>query len=425
MKIASWCFAAPLACALTGLVVSGCGKGHAQQSTAAPPSNTASSRPAGSTLGVAGQLLTGNDPAAIRAYLQTVKEITPAKLEVTWNPATVAVDRDAAVRSLRAISQDGSAYTFASSEPVVATLKPGSILWIWDIAIRRVDSLATIGDATVAHTSPIPVTQIWTKADIEFHAPVSLPDYYMSYRPHHPAKPATQSSIGTGTRGRFQFATARSADAPIFGAFPADSDDDEDWGKGTPATNGFNGEIKGFEYSLEYEIRPNGVSLTLEAKKGDADEGAGDEESYDEAAETIEAANKDIEKTTKELEDDKKGLEQLDDDYEKQLAQLKADQTNRKNPDFEGPKPPPRMTNSDGFPLTDKSEQEVLKKQYDHKRDVETAKMQAAQKIRDEGEARLKAANAKAEAIKGTAKKLFEMASENLDVRFKARADLD
>ncbi len=446
---------------LAGSLAAGCRKGgeKAPAGGGNPPaaSPPATGRPPGATLAVAGEFLDGSDPSAIRGYLQSVKEIQPAKLTLKWNPATVAVSRDAAMRSLQAISKDGSDYTFSASEPAIAGLRPGSILWIWDIAIRRVDSLTRNGDVIVAHTGMVPVTQIWTDADIEFHAPVSLPDYYMSYRPHHPPKaPATKVSLAPGTPGAVVFASARAPqisfasysraralfaltrsartrpdeparETPESAAVPQDSASEDDWGVGTPATNGFNGEIKGFEYSLAYDARPNGVSITLEAKKKEEGEGNGalDKEKYDEAAKQLEEANQDIEKTTQQLDDEKKDLETLDDQYEKQLTKLESDQAHRNDPGYQGPKPPPRKTDSNGMPLSDKAERDLLKQQYDHEHEIETAKMQEVQKLHDEAEERVKAAKAAADAIKSVAKHLFEMVSENLDVRFKAHADLD
>ena len=91
MKNSSWHLRASFACVVTGFMVTGCGKGGDKQATAAPPASTVSKPPAGATLAVAGKLLTGDDPNAIRGYLQTVKEIQPSKFEVKWNPATVAV----------------------------------------------------------------------------------------------------------------------------------------------------------------------------------------------------------------------------------------------------------------------------------------------------------------------------------------------
>ncbi|MGH9496996.1 MAG: hypothetical protein ACRD3B_18510, partial [Candidatus Sulfotelmatobacter sp.] len=62
-------------------------------------------------------MLDGADQATIRAYLQTVQEVTPKKFSVQWSPNVVPVSRDEAVRSLQRINEDGSLFTFASSEP--------------------------------------------------------------------------------------------------------------------------------------------------------------------------------------------------------------------------------------------------------------------------------------------------------------------
>ena len=50
----------------------------------------------------------GNSTEALRTYLTTVEEIKPKRFEVQWNPATVAIDKAATLRSLRAVSRDGS-----------------------------------------------------------------------------------------------------------------------------------------------------------------------------------------------------------------------------------------------------------------------------------------------------------------------------
>lgn len=71
-----------------------------------------------------------------------MKDVEPEVFDVQWNPSTVAVDREAAQRSLEEVSPDRSGFTFLSSEPVVARLHSGNILWIWDLALRRVDSVS-------------------------------------------------------------------------------------------------------------------------------------------------------------------------------------------------------------------------------------------------------------------------------------------
>jgi hypothetical protein len=145
--------------------------------------------------------LRGNSTEALRAYLSTVEEIKPKRFEVQWNPATVAIDKVAALRSLRAVSRDGSTLTFASDEPALAKLKPGSILWVWDIAVRKVDSVETFGGVTHVHTSVVTLTEAMPNARIEFEAPVKLQNYYPQRKvePPEPAAARRPRLPGLGT----------------------------------------------------------------------------------------------------------------------------------------------------------------------------------------------------------------------------------
>jgi hypothetical protein len=420
-----------LACVIAGGLLAACSKSGPD----VPPA-PASSGPVGARLAIAGQLLTGDDPAALRAYLQSVKEIQPRKFDVKWNPATVAVGREEAIRALRAISRDGSTYTFASSEPVIATLKAGSILWVWNVAVRKVDSVETSGDTTVVRTRPVALTEALTKAQIEFDSPVSPGDYYMAYRPHRKPAPAT---VSRALRPGFHLA-AFTPSKPEGDNSPGSGDaPQDDWGKGTPASNGFNGELKGMQYSLAYDSRSNGLTMTLEARKagegGEEPKGGGDEasnegmnEKFKEAEEKEKEATKALEESKKQLEDEQKNVKDLDARRDQDLDKLKADQAARKNPNYQGPRPPAPKTDSNGTPLTDQAEQDLLAQDYAKKRNVEMQKMAEVQKIHDE----VREKKEKAEALKkslarvtNAAKKFFDFASENTDVRFRVRADID
>src|SRR5262249_29424055 len=100
-------------------------------------------------------------------------------------------DKAAALRSLRAVSRDGATFTFSSDEPALAKLKPGtSILWVWDIAVRKVDSVETFGEVTHVHTSVVKLTEAMPNAQIEFETPLKLQNYYPQRRIEAP-EPAT------------------------------------------------------------------------------------------------------------------------------------------------------------------------------------------------------------------------------------------
>jgi hypothetical protein len=140
----------------TAVLLSGCKRG--QQSTSQLGRDSAEP-PIRSTLAIAGRMLDRADQTTIRSYLQTVQEVKPKKFSVQWSPDTVPVSRDEAMRSLQSINEDGSLFRFASSEPVVGRLAPGRILWIWNIAIRRIDSVDKFGDVTVVHTKPVALNE--------------------------------------------------------------------------------------------------------------------------------------------------------------------------------------------------------------------------------------------------------------------------
>ncbi len=301
---------------LLGALLAGCSKSGPGSSAAG--SAPTPSAPSGATLAVAGQLLTGSDSAALRSYLQSVKEVQPKRFDVKWNPAAVPVGREEALRSLRTISQDGSTYTFAASEQAVGKIKRGNILWIWDVALRKVDSVENAGDTIVIHTRPVALTEALSSAKIEFDSAVGLRDYYMAYRPHHPRTSAAKTA--RVAHSGFYLVGLNTSQPDSNGGDPkhdgddgaeANKDSQDDWGEGTPARNGFNGELKGFDYSIAYDTRPNGLTLTLEARKGgeggegdqggEAGEKASDEglqEMFKEAQEQEEEAKQEVEKTS-------------------------------------------------------------------------------------------------------------------------------
>jgi hypothetical protein len=452
---------------VAALLVGGCSRHASQQaspgtSSAGPSASSAGApaKPPGATLAVAGSLFTG-DTDQIRGYLQTVKEIKPAKFDVQWNADTVPVSKDEAMRSLVSISIDGSVYRFDSREPVVQRLKAGSILWIYDLAVKRVDRIDNAGDIIVVHTSPVSLTETFTRADIAFDAAPSLPDYYMGFRPHLPKAPATTSNrpaqlelhsvswreAGAVPEGGLRAVKwtsdsgllRRVSDSPAPDTKDSDAGQD-DYGEVRPAGSGFNGTLKGYEYSVSYSTRPDGITLILQARKaedeggddkGGAESGAEIEEKFREQEEKREEAQQKLADTKVELTHEQTDLDNLDGQYEKDMAKLKADQSQRQqnktnpnpSPGIPGPK-----TDSNGTPYTPEAEQQMLTQKYQQQRSLELKKMAVAQQIRDAAEKEKADAEAREKALAvlgNAAKQLFEIASDLLDVRFKIRVDMD
>jgi hypothetical protein len=395
---------------LAALLVSSCSRHGAERVGAAAPA-----RPPGATVAIAGTLFNGSDPDQIRAYLQTVKEITPVRFDVQWSPDTVAVSKDEAMRSLLGVSRDGSTFRFARIEPVVARIKPGSILWIYDIAVSHVDRVETVGDIVVVHASPASLTQAFTRADIEFDSTPSLPDLYVGFRPHRnptgsaaiPHVPRAMPVLWRGAAPEL----LRVADVPAPPDSPSEDqgdDPDGDYGETRPLGNAVGGELMGFEYSVAYTTSPDDVSLMLEArKKEDDDAGDKSEENIEEAEKEARDAQADLQKQLKELTDlkgkrltDEASLNDLESQYEQQMTQQKGNA----------------------------GAQQTLTRQYQQSRGQLQDQIAALDKVRDsvseiraKDEERLKAL---AEAGKKL-KSLFEIASDNLDVRFRIRADVD
>lgn len=403
---------------MAALLVAGCSR-HSVQSAA-----QSSGTPPGATLAVAGTLFDGSDPEQIRAYLRTVREIRPTKFDVQWSPQTVAVSKDEAMRALLGVSRDGSTFRFAGSEPVVARIKPDSILWVYDIAVRHVDRVGTEGAVTVVHTSPASLTQAFTNADIEFKAAPNLSDYYTAYRPHLvPVRSSSwrRSSQPAGPlwalwrRGASPLPLVHvkdeqapgAPDAP--GANDQNSDDpDGDYGETRPLGDAHTGELMGFEYSMAYATQPDGATLYLEARKKDDGDPEQIEDQMKDAEKEAAADEQDLHKNLEELGDldaslktDQASLADMELQYQKQLSYLQG--------------------------KGDSGGQQTLTKQYqfDHsKLEAQISALgrtrEAVYAIKQQDEERLE----KLKEVGSKVKDLFGIISDNLDVRFKARADV-
>ena len=418
--------------------MAGCSR-HAGEKAAT--GSGAPAKPPGATLAVAGTLFTGEDADQIRAYLQTVKEIRPAKFSVQWSPNTVAVGKDEAMRSLLSVSRDGSVYTFNSREPAVAALKAGNILWIYDIALKRVEQVDTEGSITKVRTSQVSVTEAFTNADIQFEAEPNLSNYFMGYKPT-PSSTSSKSThlmrptlrpepwTGVGDHGPVLQPAVWRADTGTHPALLRVADEPPQEGSGPntpdgnppdnadaqgepiPAENAYSDVRLGFEYSVGYLPRPDGMTFVLEARKQNDEDGENDPlgkkqgdlyEKYEEADKAEHEAQAKLTEIKNDLTNEQQDLAKLDDDYGKQMAQAKGDAT----------------------------AQQKLTQQYDaqkaHEQDqilATTKARDAATKIKEDAAEKLEKLK-KAAAAAGKLKELFEIVSDNVDVRFKVRADID
>jgi len=387
----------------TTALLAGCK--HGQQDTSRPGEQR--KPPSGSTLAIAGRMLDRADQATIRTYLQTVQDVKPKKFSVQWSPDTVPVTRDEAIRSLQSIDEDGSLYTFASSEPVVGRLAPGRILWIWDVAIRRIDSVANLGDVTIVRTKPVALTQALPEADIEFETAPNFADAYGGLRPHSPKQPPPQKSSEFIRRPSFRLAALNTDEPgqPKPGEQPGDQEnpapsdeDDNDYGLVAATQDGYNGRVKGFEYSMEYKVSPSRLSYEFEARK--EEEGNGSPENSeihrDQRDEYFELVK-----------------EQREAVHEERVAAARIfDLTQQEWAATAGYSHAADKTNNSMNALSAQYRQELAKAYEEYNKSKDKA---------NEDEAKMK----KLAAAGALAKKVFYIISDNLDVRFRSKVDLD
>ncbi|HEY1676701.1 MAG TPA: hypothetical protein VGG04_03270 [Candidatus Sulfotelmatobacter sp.] len=397
-----------------------------QQQATPPAAQEAGKSSPASTSAVATPMLDHADQATIRNYLQTVQEVTPKKFSVQWSADTVPVSRDEAMRSLQNINEDGSLYTFASSEPVVAKLAPGRILWIYDIALRRIDSVANLGDLTLVHTKPIALTEALPQSDIEFDTPVNFAAGYGAMRPHLPKQPAPQKTSGMIHSPAYREAALteggsddpKSKQQPDPENPPPPDPDEDDYGLVAATQNGYTGKIAGFEYSMQYKVSPNRLSYELQARKEEEKSGSpeGNETNRDEREEYFELMDEQRQAVHEEHLSYAQ-IAQLDQQIDAANKTLGISQgpATAQNPPGLGPNAPPPTAS----PTTARLYNDL--KQYYNQKQNAIKEYEKSKKDAEEEEAKMKAL-ASAGAL---AKQVFFIISDNLDVRFRSKVDLD
>jgi hypothetical protein len=249
---------------------------------ASGPAGTPAAGPAGASpraAAWAGHVLRGSDPEALRRYLQTVAEVKATRFNVQWNPATVAIDRETAIRSLRGVSRDGATFTFTAAEPAVTKLRPGSILWVRDLALRKVDGVEARGDLTVVHTQVVTLNEAMPNADIAFEAPVPVQNFILS-RTEEPPPPQPDTRTGRVQPPRGALVPVRylMAGAPESGN-PSGSDADSaaDQAQENSFQGGtLSGTLQGMQYTVGYNPGAGGaLTMVLESRLGAGGGGGG------------------------------------------------------------------------------------------------------------------------------------------------------
>ncbi|MBV8782631.1 MAG: hypothetical protein JOZ67_00425 [Gammaproteobacteria bacterium] len=394
---------------LAGAIL-GCSRHEATPPGAHPEVPAPAATAAGAS--IRASFIDGANQAQIRAYLGSVRELRPKKFEVEWSKDVVPVSRDETMRALRAVNADGSVFTFSSSEPVVQRLQPGKIVWIWDIAIRRIDRVGVIDDATLVHTSAVPLNEAIPRADIEFASPIDFSAAYGVRRPRPVNEPKPRTITSARAAGG-ALRPVRYEQGPDPGSQPSPAPEDpsltetEDTDLVTATRDGYEGKVAGFEFSVGYTMNQQKLSVQLQARKEDESQPAGGEESD----QMLDRQKEEFFQHVEEQHKAEHAAHQASDRIEKletELAQIEARQSGKPagNAKLEG-------LDSKGLnTLRSEDEQQKLMAISDYRHDVDQAEI-AQQKAKQLADLQAKLFN------------LFEIVSDNVDIRFRARADLD
>ncbi len=204
------------------------------------------------------------DSAGLRHYLETVDTVRGATFDVTWSPNSVRLTRDQTLRSLRRVSRDGATFTFASGDPAIAGLKPGQILLVWGIALRKVTAVEPQGAAIVVRTDLVPLPEAIPNGRIEWRSQVSFAQGLVSPKALPPDTASKRSSLPWPAAGIFRFASYHQGEGQ--GGGPEGGADAE---AELPHHSG--GEIGDYEYEIGFANEGNRLDFQLEVRKGEGE----------------------------------------------------------------------------------------------------------------------------------------------------------
>jgi hypothetical protein len=254
-------------------------KKHEPGSEAAPSASTSAGAPPAAAPGE--PVVVSGTAAGLHAYLTTVDTVKGATFDVSWKPETVRIDRDATIRALQGVSPDGSTFKLAANEPAVSNIKPGSVVLIWGVALRKVTSVTPSGDAVLVHTKVAALGDAIDHGHIAWNGPANfaagvvvptylkpdtlavsaLPDQNPLVRPASYVRLRFQDN-GSQNGGSQNGTTQPSADD----ATPSDSIP-------TAAMQNTKGDAFGMEYEVAYLYSGSGLDFEMEASKKEGEAG--------------------------------------------------------------------------------------------------------------------------------------------------------
>jgi hypothetical protein len=244
------------------------------------------------------------DSAGLRHYLETVDTVAGATFDVTWSPNSVRLDRAETIRSLRRVSRNGAVFTFASSEPKIAALRPGQVLLVWGVALRKVTAVEPRGDRTIVRTDVAAIPEAIQQGKIAWktratfsHGLVSPSEVLDS------SKKKVSSAFGDWIVRPAAFRTRPQGE----------QGEDEGQGEGgeeAELPHHAGGEIGGYEFEVGYANAGSRLDFQLEARKGESGAFSEPEEKQGERARAQAKARSGEELKGKEKEEQEKNTRQ-------------------------------------------------------------------------------------------------------------------
>ena len=265
--------------AAASTVLVGCArKEQAPAAGAAPTESPATASANESTATPASAFLRPDDTASLRHYLETTPETPAKRFDVAWNPDVVRIDRATAAHTLQQVSANGSQFVFSAGDAALASLKPGKIIALWGIAVRRVTSVREDGGRLEVATSSVSLSEIFTHADIQIDyamrptSPIVVP--YV--QPPEPAKKTARRGRAAGDfvpvlyeKGDAGEPDPKDPNAPPGGDqnTPREGDHIVPLGLDTWGVSGYHG----FDITAQYGPSGDGIAFSLEARLAQPD----------------------------------------------------------------------------------------------------------------------------------------------------------
>jgi hypothetical protein len=107
-------------------------------------------------------------------YLHDAARRGKVVYDVKYQPETVVFDESATTRALRKLSSDGSSITLDAAVPEVRLLKPGSVLFLYGVALRKVTAVQPSGSTVVVTTTQAELTDAIRDGRIEWQVPIDF-----------------------------------------------------------------------------------------------------------------------------------------------------------------------------------------------------------------------------------------------------------